>query len=138
MRARRIIGAVIACVMVLVLVPGLIDPLEGGIALLLGGILAGFAWILGRTPLPRLGWISWLAAVGVGVLAIAIAVLTDPGTRAQEGLAGLPPILLLLLAGYEAAVLLTIAGGVRYAIACIQRARVRGGEVIAAPTTEVR
>lgn len=134
MHARRIIGAAIACVMVLVLVPGLIDPLEGGVALLLGGILAALAWLLGRTPLPRLGWISWSVAVGVGILAVAIATLTDPGTRAQEGLTGLPPILILLLAGYEAAVLLTIAGGVRYAIACIQRARAQEDKAKAAST----
>jgi uncharacterized membrane protein YjjP (DUF1212 family) len=138
MHARRIVGAAIACVMVLVLVPGLIDPLEGGVALLLGGILAGLAWLIGRTPLPRLGWISWSAAVGVGVLAIAIAIATDPGTRAQEGLTGLPPILILLLAGYEAAVLLTIAGGVRYAIACIQGAREHDDRVEAAPTSGLR
>ncbi len=137
MHARRIIGACIACLMVLVFVPGLIDPLEGGVALLLGGILAGLAWLIGRTPLPRLGWISWSVAIAVGGLAIAIATLTDPGTRAQEGLTGLPPVLILLLAGYEAAVLLTIAGGVRYAIACIQRARAHEDETMTAPTARL-
>lgn len=58
MRAHRIIAIVLAVAALPLVVLGLIDPLEGGIALL-GAIALGLvAWLLSVVPVPKLAWIA--------------------------------------------------------------------------------
>ncbi len=117
MRTRRIIACVVATATVLVLLPGLIDPVEGGLALLAAGVLILVTRAVGRMSVPRLEWISWLAAVAVGAIAIGVALLYPEAERpGGEGLFALPPVLIALVLVYEAAVLSTIGGAVLYVV----------------------
>ncbi|MFM8240589.1 MAG: hypothetical protein ACKOMX_07910 [Actinomycetota bacterium] len=58
MRARQIIGLLLAIVALPFLVLGLIDPLEGGIALIVGLLLGVAVWLISKVPVPRFTWIA--------------------------------------------------------------------------------
>lgn len=62
---------------------GLVDPLEGGIALLIAGAIYAIAFgLLGRRP-RRLLWVSYVVAIVLGaiVLGVAIFVYATGGDR---------------------------------------------------------
>jgi hypothetical protein len=121
MRTRRIFACVLAGITVLVLLAGLIDPVEGGIALLVAGGLVLVTWALSRLPVPRLEWMSWIAAVVIGAVTIGVALLYPEDQRpAAEGLLALPGVLIALVLVYEAAVLSTIGGGVLHVVRLVQ------------------
>jgi hypothetical protein len=124
MRTRRIIACVLAAVTVLVLLAGLIDPVEGGIALLVAAGLVLATWALSRLPIPRLEWMSWIAAVVVGAVAIGVGLLYPEDQRpGGEGLFALPGVLIVLVLVYEAAALSTIGGGVLHVVRLVQSLR---------------
>ena len=143
MKGRLIAALAIAAVTVPVLVLGLFDPLEGGIALLIGGVLIVATRLVGRVPVPRLEWISWAAAVVIGAAAIAVAVAQGPRESAEGGLLSLSPLLVTLIIGYEIAALATLVGGVQHVVRLARRVHhpptthlprdARSGSVTAAP-----
>jgi len=122
MRIRHIAAGVVAAMALPVLALGLIDPLEGGMALLVAGALVLGTWLISRVPVPRLEWIAWLVAIVVGVLTIALAVTLPEESRStgEGGLLSLSPWLIAGLVSYETAVLATIAGGVQYVVRLIR------------------
>lgn len=63
MRTRRIAAAVLGGLALPLLVLGLIDPLEGGLALLAAVAAVALAHVLSGVPVPRLLWISILGGV---------------------------------------------------------------------------
>lgn len=112
MRARHTIGLVLSILTMPVLALGLIDPLEGGIALLAAGILILVTWLVGRVPVPRLEWIAWVSTAVVGAAALGAAmVLWNAGITGPGG-QGLPWWLVVLLVAYELGVVVTFAGGI--------------------------
>jgi len=123
-KARRIIGLVLAVVALPLLFLGLIDPLEGGIALVIGAGLGLVAWLVSRVPVPRFTWISLSATVAIGVLTlIAAVVLRDPvsiDSATGEATATNPfataPIAVILLWTYRVAALVAVAGGIYYVV----------------------
>ena len=134
MKGRRITGLVLAVCALPLLFLGLIDPLEGGIALALGAVLGLGAWLVSRVPVPRFTWISLAVSAGIGVLTLlAAVVLRDPvsiDSTTGEATATNPfatvPIAIILLWLYRLSVLVTLAGGV-YCVVRIARA-IAGGE----------
>ena len=79
MKARQITGLVLAVVALPLLFLGLLDPLEGGIALVLGAMLGLGAWWVSRVPVPKFTWISLAVSVSIGVLTLLAALLLrDP------------------------------------------------------------
>ena len=134
MKGRRITGLVLAVCALPLLFLGLIDPLEGGIALVLGAVLGLGAWLASRVPVPKFTWISLAVSAGVGVLTLlAAVVLRDPvsiDSTTGEATATNPfatvPIAIILLWLYRLSVLVTLAGGVYYVVR-IARA-IAGGE----------
>lgn len=110
MVGRRWLGLVLSILTVPILVLGLIDPLEGGIAMLIGGALTVVTWLVSRVPVPRLEWIAWLTAFISGGLALLGAVLL--WQQSPGGPEGMPWWVLVPLVVYEIAVAATIAGGV--------------------------
>jgi hypothetical protein len=121
---RMVIAVVIAALAIPVTVLALVDPLEGGIALLVCAAMVGIARLLGRVPLPKLAWIPWLCAVAVGSVALVAAVLPYWGEIDRpRGRDALTPTLVVLLVVYEGAVLLTLAGAVQYLIRLVRRLR---------------
>jgi hypothetical protein len=117
MSGRHAVGLVLSILTVPVLVLGLFDPLEGGLAMLAAGVLIVVTWLVSRVPVPRLEWISWLATVAAGVSAIAGAVWVNVDRGYVIGGAeGVPAWVLVLVALYEIGVLVTIAGGIAYVV----------------------
>ena len=133
-KTRHIIGLILAVLALPLLFLGLIDPLEGGIALVLGAVFGLGAWLVSRVPVPRFTWISLAVSAGIGVLTLlAAVVLRDPASidsTTGEATATNPfatvPIAIILLWLYRLSVLVTLAGGVYYVVR-IARA-IAGGE----------
>jgi hypothetical protein len=116
MRTRRIIAIVLAVLTIPLLVFGLIDPLEGGIALLIAVALGAVVWALSRVPLPKLLWISLIATVAVGALTLGLAILNleEPN---GTGTAANPMLPLAALNWvWRAGVLVVLAGAVLYVV----------------------
>lgn len=117
MRASQVIGLGLSGLAVPVLLVGLLDPLEGSLAFVVGGALLLFAYATSRIQVPALAWVGWLVAVVAGAAAVGGAVWTQTGGLDQEAVrGGAPAWVLVLLAVYEAAVVVTAAGAVQYAV----------------------
>lgn len=117
MRTRRIVAIVLAIIAVPVLVVGLIDPLEGGIALLAGIALGVVVWALARVPLPKLLWISLIATVALGALTLGLAFVLAP-QESGPGAGGNPIAggLIALLWLWRAGVVVVLAGAILYLV----------------------
>ena len=119
---RQAIGLVIAVITIPFLAIGLVDPLEGGVALIVAGALILVTRLVSRLPVPRVEWIAWTATVVVGMVTIAVAYVmwrdgtTGPGRDMPWGLG-------LLLVLYEVGVAATIIGGVIYVVRHVKALR---------------
>ncbi|MFC4783384.1 hypothetical protein ACT8ZV_02850 [Nocardioides sp. MAHUQ-72] len=118
---RRVWAAVLALPMVLSLTLGLLDPLEGGMALLVGLVLAALVWTLSRVPVPRWAGFTALAAVVLGAAALLWAGATPDDDGGRSWASGL--VLGVFVVGYEVSVLATVVGGVIFAVRVIRQAR---------------
>jgi len=122
MRPRLIASLILGIVTLPVLFVGLVDPLEGGIALLIALGLGVGVRLLSAVPLPRLTWISMLATIGVGILALVLALVQMPFEAVQEvGPEATAPNPLsagvrLLVWVYRLGVLVVLVGGVVYLV----------------------
>jgi len=126
MAARRWIGLVLSLLTMPVLVLGLIDPLEGGIAMLIAGVMVLTTWLVSRVPVPRLEWTAWLAAFTTGAIALAGAILLWESEGAAGIADGMPWWIAVPLISYEVAVAATIAGGVWYVVRHVKAVRHHG------------
>ena len=128
MRTRRIIAIVLAFIALPLLVFGLIDPLEGGIALLAAVALGVVVWALARVRLPELLWISLIVTVAIGALTLGLAMLgADEG--AGDGTATNPIFPLIgLLWLWRVGVLVVLAGAVLYLVRLFQSLRPSAAE----------
>lgn len=135
MRTRRIIAIVLAIVTVPLLVFGLIDPLEGGIALVVAIVLGVVVWALARVPLPKLLWISLIATVAIGALTLGLAVF-EPEGDSGSGTAANPMLpLAALLWVWRAGVLVVLAGAILYIVRLFQSLREPAAPAGPAPVT---
>ncbi len=132
MHTRHVIGLVLAILTVPVLALGMFDPMEGGTAMLVAGLLLLTTWLVSRVPVPRLEWIGWTTAVGLAVAALTSAVLLRTAEVTGPGLV-LPWWLVALIAAYELGVLVTFAGGVWYVIRLLHVVRDHRNPVAGAP-----
>jgi uncharacterized protein YqfA (UPF0365 family) len=73
MAKSKLISIILLGLNLPILFVGLIDPLEGGLALLLAGVVFAIALLVGRTKPPVYLWVSYLAAIVIGVLTIVAA-----------------------------------------------------------------
>ena len=116
MRARLVVGLVLAILDLPILFVGLIDPLEGGIALIFGLIIGVVVWAVTRVPVPRFTWISLAATMLVGALTL-ILVLTLPPLETNEGVmnpvVGYLPVSALNWV-WRIGVLVTLGGAIWY------------------------
>ncbi|NYE19625.1 hypothetical protein [Microbacterium immunditiarum] len=126
MRTRRIVAIVVVIAAVPLVILGLIDPLEGGLALLGAIVLVFVAWLLSRVPVPRLAWIAAAATVLVGAVTIAIAIAVfSPGSPPTTGTVAAPGggLLVPLNWVWRVGVLVTLAGAVLYIVRLFQSLR---------------
>mgnify|MGYP000131364140 CR=1 FL=1 len=103
---------------------GMIDPLEGGIALVFGALLGLGAWLVSRVPVPKFTWISLAVSIGLGTLTLLAAIfLRDPvsvdsvtGEATATNPLATVPIAIALLWAYRLSVLVTLAGAITYVV----------------------
>ena len=123
MRARQVIGLVLVIIALPLVVIGLIDPLEGGIALLAGLLLGLVAWLVSRVPVPTFTWISLAATLAIGALTLVLA-LTLPPVEMGPDMAANPVMGRWYLAAmnwvWRIGVLVTFAGGIWYVVRIVQ------------------
>lgn len=130
MSSRLVVSLILGIIALPVIFVGLIDPLEGGLALLVAVGLGVAVRLLSGVPLPRLAWISILATVGVGILVLVLIIFAVPSETVQEvGPEVTAPNPLnagarILLWVYRLGVLLVLAGGVAYLVRIAQALRV--------------
>ena len=130
MSSRLVVSLILGIIALPVIFVGLIDPLEGGLALLVAVVLGVAVRLLSGVPLPRLAWISMLATVGVGILVLVLVIFAVPSETVQEvGPEVTAPNPLnagarILLWVYRLGVLLVLAGGVAYLVRIAQALRV--------------
>ena len=118
---RHVIGLVLAVLTVPLVLLGLIDPLEGGVAMLVAGALVLLTWLVSRIPVPRLEWIAWTATTSLAVVTVAVAsVLWNQGITQTQGLAWW---MWGLIGVYTVGVLATIAGNVQYIVRHVRTLR---------------
>ncbi len=126
MKIRRIIAIVVAFVALPLLLLGLIDPLEGGLALLAAIVLGFVVWLLSRVRIPKLAWISMIATVVIGAIVLIIAITKVPVPDASGTVVSpLSGGILGLLWVYRLGVLVTLAGAVLYVVRLFQSLRQR-------------
>ena len=128
MGARRWIAVVLAILAVPLLVLGLIDPLEGGIALLAVVVLGIIVWLLSRVRPPKLAWIALLATVAIGAITLGIAIAMIPPGGTPEGAAEVTVAnpfrwLFALNWVYRLGVVVTAVGWVMWIVRLIRAAR---------------
>jgi hypothetical protein len=117
MNTRRVVAVVLAVLAMPILALGLIDPLEGGLALLGVIALAIVVRLLSRVRMPKLAWISMLATVTIGAATLVIAATTvRSGGSTGEAMSPLSAGTVVLLWVYRVGVLVTLAGAVLYLV----------------------
>ncbi len=120
MRTRRIVGLVIVIVALPLLLLGLIDPLEGGIAFMLGTVLGGAARLVSRVPVPRFTWMALLTTVALGALTLLLVLVTNRPEQVRDATIANPvlsmPLAMIGLWAYRLGALATFAGGVWYVV----------------------
>ena len=123
MRARQVIGLALVIAALPLVFIGLIDPLEGGIALVAGLLLGLVAWLVSRVPVPRFTWISLAATLAFGALTLVLA-LTLPPVEMGPDTVGNPVVGRWYLAAmnwvWRSGVLVTFAGGIWYVVRIVQ------------------
>jgi hypothetical protein len=123
-RTRLLIGTVVGVIAALLLVFGLINPLEGGIALLAATLVLVVVRLVSRVPVPKLAWISVTVAIALGVTVLSIVIFWNP-PQTTDGKVPNPfnPAVIGLLWAYRLAVLVAIAGAVQYVVRLIRAVR---------------
>jgi hypothetical protein len=86
---------------------GLIDPLEGGIALIFALVMYLVAFSIKKTRPRKLLWIPFLAALVIGAGTLTAAILDLELTAQSEGM---PPLVIFGLWAYRISVLVTLVG----------------------------
>lgn len=112
MKTRRIIAFILMILVLPLLVLGLIDPLEGGIALIAAMVIYVVAFVLAGHRPPGMLWIPFVVAIVVGALTLWFAIANLEFTSTPEPL-NLPVRIGIWV--YRAAVALTLVGGIRVA-----------------------
>lgn len=126
-RARLVSSLILGIIALPVIFVGLIDPLEGGIALVLAVGLGFAVRLLSGVPLPRLVVGAMLATIAVGALALVLAIAGMPAETVQDPApeATAPHPLnggvRILVWAYRLGVLVVLMGGIAY-LARIARA----------------
>ena len=87
---------------------GLIDPLEGGISLLIAGAIYAVGFLIAKEKPAKYLTIPFVLALIVGVVALVLAIMKWP----MESEPGGPPPIIFLLWIYRALVLATLIGAV--------------------------
>ncbi len=129
MNARKVIVFIMAVLMLPLLALGLIDPLEGSVALAAAIVLGVVVRLMSRVPVPKLAWISLLAwaaiFAGIIVMTLTATPVEDPAGAVDSDKAGYLPLAYLLWTAGA----VTVAGAVVWVVRLFRWLR----EPVAAP-----
>lgn len=122
--ARRVSAVAVLLVAGLLLVVGLIDPLEGGLALLGAAALLIVVRALSQAAVPKLAWIPVSVAIALGAMILSLVIFAVPpepvdGTVANPLNAGVIGLLWV----YRVAILVAVAGAIQYLVRLIRAVR---------------
>jgi hypothetical protein len=130
--SRRWTAVVLGAVALALTIVALIDPLEGGLALLAAVIVTLVVRLVSRVPIPRLEIIGMVASVTIAIVTVGLLAIAGNGIDATATVgadavqAGNPlgggGIALIWI--YRAAVIVAIAGAVQYLVRLVQLVRV--------------
>lgn len=87
---------------------GLIDPLEGGLALIFATAIYAVAFFLLKAVPSRWLWVPFLLTLLIGGSAVLWAIFG----RGTEQMGPLPPLVIFLLWAYRAAVIAALGGAI--------------------------
>jgi hypothetical protein len=111
-----LVRTVLARILFILAVPfvfvGLIDPLEGGIALLLAGVIYFFAFQLAGYGPRKYLWVPYALSIAIGVATLLYAMASPPRVDGQE--LAVPIVVGVWI--YRVAVLATLSGAITTAI----------------------
>lgn len=112
---RLVIHRVLLLLAVPIVFVGLIDPLEGGIALILAGFVYLVAFLVGGRKPTKFLWISYLSAVVIGAIVLVFAIFAIFG---MDRVSDRPEMIPLAIGNwiYRVAVLFTLAAALNTAI----------------------
>jgi hypothetical protein len=110
MEIRKITVRVLFALAVPFVFLGLIDPLEGGLALAVALLIYVAAFALSKQRPPKLLWIPFAVSLVVGASTLGLAIANLEFSQRPEGLPG--PIIFGLW-GYRLAVAVTLAGAIK-------------------------
>lgn len=123
MRSRLVLALVLSVAAVPFVLVGLIDPLEGGLALLLALVIGLAAWGLSGVRPPRITWLPFVITLGLAVVTLALA-LMHSSPSGEEGMPNaLGVSLRVLIWVYRLAVVVTLMGAVVYVVRIAQALR---------------
>ena len=123
-RVRRVSAIVVLLVAGLLLVVGLIDPLEGGLALLGAVALLIAVRVLSQTAVPKLAWIPVPVALALGATILSLVIFARPPEPVDGAVANpLNSGVIGLLWVYRVAVLVAVAGAIQYLVRLIRAVR---------------
>lgn len=115
---RLLIGKILLFLALPFVFLGLIDPLEGGLALIVAAVIYLVGFLLLRRFPTKLLWISFSVAILVGAAALVMAIMRLDFTNQPQPISF--PLIALLWA-YRVAVLVTLAAGIREAVRLLRK-----------------
>lgn len=102
---------------------GLIDPLDGGLALLLALVIGLAAWGLSGVRPPRITWLAFAITLALAVVTLALASLHSASGGADTMPNALGVAVRILLWVYRLAVVVTFIGALVYVVRIAQAMR---------------
>jgi hypothetical protein len=123
-KIRLTLALWIAVIAVLASLTGWSDPLQGGAAVLLAGLVTVAAWLVGRVTIPKLTWISISVTIALAVATIATIPLSGTdGVAGSEVAMTLPLQFWIGLWAYRVGSVAVIAGTVFYVVKIVEAQR---------------
>lgn len=120
MPRRRVVSLILSAPLILLVLLGLIDPLEGGLSLLMALALLVAVRYLSGVALPRFTWLSLAVTLALGLLVLVLVIATGPAPAEQAVGATAPnPVSVgvrLLAWVYRLSVVVTLAGVIAYVV----------------------
>jgi hypothetical protein len=116
---RIVLARILFILTIPIVFVGLIDPLEGGIALLLAGVVYFFAFQLAGYGPRKYLWVPYALSIAIGVITLIYAMASPPRVDGQE--LAVPIAVGVWI--YRVAVLATLSGAITTAIFSFRKSK---------------
>jgi hypothetical protein len=116
---RIVLARILFILTIPIVFVGLIDPLEGGIALLLAGVVYFFAFQLAGYGPRKYLWVPYALSIAIGVITLIYAMASPPRVDGQD--LAVPIAVGVWI--YRVAVLATLSGAITTAIFSFRKSK---------------